>query len=380
MLKFTPIAVAPSYTPLPSTPFTDSVQFQWNVEGYAAASMNFTYEIGEGPLYWYRVEWELSKAPCPISQTCMSMTPLITYTENPNCPSEITPNCTVMPSSCSETISNIKCNPGECIPSVIQIWHLLATSVEHLCYRINNECCQSKPKGFMTKVQKFDRPALCCDVENAENILDVYTDVDFINECQCGNLVHPGLASIIYDCNINNCGINGQAPSTSGGSSMMTMAMIPDSIPVNTLQAFQLLAPKQIELKTISNKFGKPIPELIYCNHNLNTFNFLKDVLKTSRTALIYDKSRDHWRGTENVGDWKILLEWAVGYKFNLIIDRNCKGKNFRTKLVLNVKDGGKVIDFNAKSGILKSKGVVQSKIIEDTIGLLNELKIKMEY
>ena len=70
------------------------------------------------------------------------------------------------------------------------------------------------------------RPALCCDVALATDIVDEYVDVDFIYNCECGNLVHPCLAKITYDCAAQDCGINGPVATMIRPPETMMMAAV----------------------------------------------------------------------------------------------------------------------------------------------------------
>jgi hypothetical protein len=352
MLKITPIVKS-----MAPTPIQESVQFQWNVEGYASAAITFDYYIGEGPLYWFKIDWLPSVIGCPPSQICVSMTPSVTYEENPNCPTEVTETCTVNPPTCG---CDTPCMPGQCISITKETWHMLATSVTHLCYRINNECCGSKPNGFIKRIRQFMRPALCCDVALATDIVDEYVDVDFIDNCECGNLVHPCLAQITYDCSINNCGINGPVATMIQPPETMMMAAVHA---VDTLAAdLTIIPPKQITINKIANRFGSPVPELLHCNIN-----------NVGNVDLYYDSQRKVWRGIKDTTS----VEWSItessGYKFELNMEKNKR----KSKVLLNVKNEtfnkDLKIDFNAKSKTLKSKGLLQSVIVED---FMDDLKI----
>lgn len=389
--SFVQLNVLPTF----NTPIDESMDFQFNIEAFVTMSCTFQYNVGEGPLYWYKVDWYPSNCPLP---SCASTSPTISYIA-PNCPYEIIDNCIIMEPECPCEPS---CTPGDCITQTVEVWTMLATSVEHLCERINQECCVRKPPGFMRSVKQYMRPALCCDVEVNGPGTDEYMDVDFI-KCECGNLVDPCIAQIVYPCYINRCGING--PAFEG----------PDPVPVDEIKFTgdilghnpMMLAPDEelgiiqpIELEPPSNnKFGLTAPEIIHCNHNLGECNLFKDFLKRAKIQfntidLYYNNEYKTWQGTKNFKDWKFILEWipsrserSTGYNFNLFVEN----KNLKSKLFLTIKVGSFLndknvfeidLDFNTKNSNMK-KAILQSKIMHDDIGIFknswgNELKVNM--
>lgn len=338
-------------------PLAETLSFQWNVEGFATNLISFTYYIGEGPLYWYRIEW----TPGPCTNIAVDIPPEIIYERGyPSCPTEIEDICeTLPPCYCPP------CQPGQCVDTTVEIWHMLATSVTHLCYRINNECCNRKPSGQMSRVQQYLRPALCCDVVNANwagfpSSIDGWVDVDFIDVCECGNLVNTCLAQVVYPAHINNCGIGG--PVYSGPP-------LPNP-PAGGLGTFTSFAP-EIPIKQLAiNKVGK-VSEVVSCDFNNTCVN------------LYYDKQRKLWHGTQHLKDSRIVFELELtnsGYKFGF----NAEKQNKKTKIFIVVKgvefNKQLDIDFNTKSGTI-NKGTLQSKIVNDGIGMfrMSDLKIKLK-
>jgi len=379
-----------------SMPIVETRSFSWNIENVLSRSMSFQYHVGEGPLYWFRVDW-YTGSPCPPNP-CVSSTPMISYIA-PNCPYEIIDNCLILPPpSCCNIPS---CTPGSCTTIKHEVWHMLATSVTHLCERINQECCNRVPKGFIRRVQQYMRPALCCDVKKL-GAKDEYQDVNFIN-CECGNLVDPCIAMVVYPCYVNRCGING--PAFTGGDlpPISTIKFAPDLLDFSPIafssevsampMAIEAIPPsKETEPVTkIFNRFGPAIPELLHCKHNLTETNVLGEYLKSNEIDLFHD--RDVWRGSKIIKDWKIAVEWRPseeGYKFNLSVDRTLKGKTLRTKAAFAVKDqisldhkGNYVLNcsINISTGTL-IKGLLQSKLINDDIGLFkkgNKLNLNLK-
>jgi len=380
-------------------PIDESVGFQFNIEGSITLSCTFPYSVGEGPLYWYKIDWYPSLCP---SAMCMSISPEIELTA-PNCPYDIKDNCIIMPPICDCEPS---CTPGDCVTRTVEVWHMLATSVEHLCERINQECCSKKPPGFMRSVKQYMRPALCCDVEVNGPGIDNYKDVDFI-KCQCGNLVDPCIARIIYPCYINRCGINGPAfegpdPTPIPVEQMTFTGNLLGHNPLMIAPSFEFMF-QPIELESPikpTHRFGSTVPEIIHCYHNLYECNLFKDFLRRTKNQfnnidVYYNNEYKTWQGTKNFREWKFILEWipsqsekaGSAYGFNIFVEN----KNLRSKLFLNVKlesflnNKNKFeIDLNldTKKWVLNN-AILQSKIIHDDIGIFknswgNVLKVNM--
>jgi len=240
------------------------------------------------------------------------------------------------------------------------------------------------------------RPALCCDVEARGAGSDEYVDVDFL-KCECGNLVDPCIAVIIYPCHVNRCGIHG--PAFDGGPvpDISTIKMAPDLLghtpmaimqPVSAMpMTVQIVPPKEAQpVNRIVNKFGPSIPELIHIKHNLYEIDIFKDFLKMNKIKfdsldLFYNKDYNSWHGLKNFKDWKVGFEWAPlensGYKLNMTIDRgsvkSVKTKMslvFKTDLFTNEKGAFEVkCDYDTRTGTSKN-ALLQSKVVKDDIGL----------
>jgi hypothetical protein len=384
--------------PSVTNPFTETRSFKWNVSGYVRDNNGFpptlscSYYVGEGPLYWFRIEWHFRSCP---PNPCKETTPMISYIM-PNCPYEIIENCIVMqPSVCPK-------DPCCCAPCCqkVEIWHMLATSVTHLCERINQECCNPKPSPsyFITRVQQYSRPALCCDVQ-ALGASDGYTDVDFI-KCECGNLIDPCKAVVIYPCHVNRCGINGPAFGDGPVPPISNIKFAPDLLdfqPLPLAMAAEVSPTKPLEFKEMSpsvvKKFGSPISEMIRCEHNLGQASILRDYLKRNHISfdsmnLFYNKTQNIWQGSKDFRDWWVSMEWSPlekrGYKLNItVVQRN--GSTKRTKADFIVKSDNIIsdrnnldvkLDFDPFSGVVSAKnGTLQSKLIKDDIGLFNKCK-----
>jgi hypothetical protein len=243
------------------------------------------------------------------------------------------------------------------------------------------------------------RPALCCDVAKRGPGIDEYVDVNFL-KCECGNLVDPCIAVIIYPCHVNRCGIHG--PAFAGGPvpPINVIKMAPDILghapmafmqePVSAMpMAVQVVPPKEAQpVNRIINKFGPSIPELIHFKHNLYEIDIFKDFLKSNKIKfdsldLFYNKEYNSWQALKNFKDWKVNVEWTpaenAGYKLNITIDRMI-GKVAKTKLSLLVKtdiftnDKGTfevLCNYDTRTGTLNSKNaLLQSMIMKDDIGL----------
>ena len=369
----------PSFT----SSFNESRKFKWNVETAVQNALSCSYFVGEGPLYWYRIDWYPSVSICH-TPSCASLSPIINFLSPPNCPYDIVESCIILPPTCSCSVS---CIPGTCISQTVEVWHMLATSVPHLCERINQECCHRRPPGYMRRVRQYMRPALCCDVAKI-GAVDQYVDVSFL-ACECGNLIDPCIATVIYPCSINYCGIHGSVSSTTTPSSIkMTLDLLGHlPIPIEVTaepEKVEMIAPKTPKLNFV-NKYGNSIPELIKCGHNLADVNILKDFLKSNKLRfdsldLYYNKSLNSWYGMKILKDWKIVIELVPlqnSYKLSLSFD---KGKNLKSKISLVVKETfGDTIDcrFNPTTGVLK-RGVLQSSAVKDDIGLFKNFDLHL--
>ena len=345
-----------------SSPFEITQNFEYNVEAFITNSKDFSFYVGEGPLYWYRIDWYPSI--CTIN-TCEDFTPIISYIEVPNCPYEIIEDCLILPPDCP---CDPICHPKDCIRRDVEIWHMLATGVTHLCERINQECCNRKPPGFMRRVRQYTRPALCCDVPYpASDAIDTYVDVDFLN-CECGNLVDPCIARFVYPCHINRCGIHG--PVFVGD----------DPIPANTIKLTEDILgypvkpiAEVIPVPKIEILPTKPaIPEIIHCSY---------DIVKPDIVDLYHNKEHKAWQGVKSYKDWKFIFEWIPsldGYKLKIFVDH----EGLKSKAILMIRDNyKKEVNLNFTNQFKSSNKLLQSRIVHDDINIFNkELKVNLKW
>lgn len=368
-------------------PFTETRDFVWNVENSVTNQMQFSYYVGEGPLYWFRIDWVHS--PCP-ENTCASFTPVVSYTDV-NCPYDVSIPCTKLPAD-PDCPCDVTCQPGAlCASQMVEVWHMMATSVTHLCERINSECCHKKPMKdyYIKRVQQWMRPALCCDVNNNAGS-DTYVDVDF-TVCECGNLVHPCVARFVYPCSINNCGINGPAFPGPDPLPPSTIKMAPEFMftPEPLVEEVKPVPIKQLLRRNQVEKQGFSIPEVLHCNHNIDQTAFFGDFLKRIRQNfnnldLFYNKEYDSWHGSksfkEGNEDWKVLIDWTPasdGYKLNLSVDKRLGQKTVRTKATWAVKSdiqNRKGVFVDLETGLLKSKNIL------DNIGIFKNWKNELKF
>lgn len=388
-----------------TTSVTEEIRFEWNVAGSVLASMSFPYNVGEGPLYWYRIDWYpklcSDQTPAPLS-------PTISYIE-PTCPYEIIENCIILPPDCP---CDPPCTPGPCISREIEVWHMMATSVRHLCERINQECCHRKPPGVMRRVQQYMRPTLCCDVPYPAGSIDNYVDVNFIL-CECGNLVDPCIQRFVYPEHINKCGIHGPAYTNPDPNPLAFTDNI-FGTPINMFKSVDttgkeitLVPPvKEVVIDKIVNRFGPFISEKLYCNHNLKDLPIFKDFLKRNNkifefSELFYDSNYNSWQSSTSFfgpdEQWRFNIAWSLndeteksssGFKFDLNIERKARNLVSKSKVLLNVKldtypkeKFALNFDFDTRLQIL-SDMQLQFKLFNDKIGVFKDnfvLKINIE-
>lgn len=305
--------------------------FQWNIEESIDISKTFEWSVGTGPLYWFRVEF--TQGIC-LPNMCLD-----------------TPSCVFLGSDqhCCSVISTTSINS--------EIWHVLATGVDHLCDRLNQECCNRRPQGFIRKVQKYLRPALCCDVEKmlASNIpiSDEYIDVNY-RVCECANFIDPCEQVIFFPCSNTPCSTIGVTPFT-------------------FTQGFQIE-----ELKPIINKvkcFSGLVPSLIKVTHNLGKLfgGFLKrnNLTLVNEFSLIYSKNSDSWKSSTHLTgygeDYVILLELislqSNNWRFNLQINKS------RLSFIICADIKDLVFEIDGKNITIPH----HSLVVEDKLAIFNE-------
>ncbi len=351
--------------------------FEWNVLSYTQVSKTFEWNVGDGPLFWYRIEW---KDPILPPNSCISSIDV----------------CSITPISCTApscTLTLEPCPSGqECITDYTEIWHMMATSVEHLCSRLNKEICQRKPAGkVFKKVEKYDIPALCCDVDryiSAEiPMLGVWDTVNFC-KCECVSYVDP------VDCG------NIRTPCDSD-TNMTTQlfGMLPQH-PTLAMSGFaeEPLAIFQPKSQNISTKCNCQLPATLSVKHNIGNANVLSDFLarhslKMPETLeLSYDnnswRKNLHYNGNDE--EWNLLMEWSCGdeaapgdygWKFHIHVQQLKQNLKKNTRIVINFATYGTLneegifgINFNINTeskSIASTQAITAlSKTLHDEIGL----------
>lgn len=363
-----------------------TLMFDFNVEEYIQCSKTFEWYVGEGPLYWYRIYW---KKPICAPNNC---TPSIT-----NCSITATDcDCTPPPPSC------VSPNENPCTPSSLEIWHMMATSVAHLCARLNTECCNRQLDKVFWKVQRYGRPALCCDVDdhikNNIPMTDEYIDVDFC-ECECVNWVDPcDCGDITVPCAadvpLNRCQVSADEMPPDIIPSMQMFGLLrktADVLPGFVAENVEII---QANKQKIVARNGAALTSILACRHNLIHLEPLKQFLTRHKQTLgdltlSYDSTADSWQNTTHfVGvneKWTIFIKWACievakhTYEWNLmlLVSRVESGVRRETKLILSFMDSDLfkfTLDLPSKS-IVKGGNVLKQQVIQDDIGLFRGAK-----
>lgn len=293
----------------PST-ISMSYSFAWNVEEYISVSKTFQWHVGEGPLFWYKIEW--TKSIC-----------------TPNDCSPGVSVCSIVPPDCDCTPPSIsECPTGECqLCDQCEIWHVLATSVSDLCSRLNKECCNRKPPGVFKKVSKYDRPALCCDVaryiQNDHIIEDKYIEVDYC-ECECVKYLDPCDTKcggrVIAPCDFDNPA-NPCSPSAISASLQAGQLFGLPKIDVSTKSGFNMNDIKMMipQVDAVVTKCGI-IPSNLKLKHNLAKTHHLKEFIARNKLKfqdevdLVYSKTSNSWQHVVHLNGhdekWTIVFSW----------------------------------------------------------------------
>lgn len=327
--------------------------FEFNVEAELVKTHLFQWYVGEGPLWWYRIEWK--------PRIC-----------EPNaCSSEISTCTLVGPDPlCCDPLDD--CGIGGCKVVDVEVWHMLATSLNHLCDRIHQECCQRRPPGFFKRVQRYLRPALCCDVEKF-GAVDEWVDVDFI-DCICADLIDPCDMTIFYPCStISYC-----------DQDVATFPVMAQEV------KFQILAPVAPVVPVVFNRFGGAMPSILKLTHNLANANELKSFLQETKQKLPDTLSLVHngnsWRQTYHLEPWVFTFDLtsvdeAENNKYGWKLDISVTKKKAISRLSFLLNSGGVRNDkgefdisfnYNTKSQVFLARSGIglQSKNIFDNIGL----------
>lgn len=304
---------------------TISKTFAWNVQQSLQISKTFTWEVGDGPLYWYKIVWK-----------------------NPVCP----PNecgdyesCEIVPTECD-------CSPVATQSDYIEVWHMQATSIAHLCERIQTELCYRRPLGkVFDKVYRYDRPVLCCDVDrfiqDGISITDTYIEVDpcdcacisYVDPCDCGDIHTP--------CD----------------ESLVPSAINLFSVPTPHLYLIDGFGTEEItiaqpQIDSIITKDGF-IPSKLKINHNL----------KTPIKEIFYNKSSQSWQNTAHAKDRKFFMELSYkdSWKFQFREQEAKKASKLSVEFG-NLNKSGFMMNVNANTKIFTVNSSVQSKFLQDDL------------
>ena len=314
--------------------------FSWSVLQSLQSEQEFSWYVGDGPLYWYRVTWKEPQENCGGPQASKS-----------------------------------------------EMWHVMATSTEHLCIRLKETCGRNANK-YLKKIEYYDRPVLCCDVDNYNAleipITDEYIDVpDFCN-CDCLSLCDP------CDCDIF-CG---------------SFELVDKSMKIEKNFSFTMDLDKDLDKKPkiyksteneIITKCNCSLPAAIMLHNNIFNLNLLKDFLTRNKLTLsdkvnlLYNKSSDSWANVIHLQGhedrWQIRSELLCDklWKFNMQISNKDKKSNISVSMLDNeaFRTKGLHFDYNFKNKHVdvKHPSLLQSKTVNDEIGIFENfiLKIKLE-
>lgn len=291
--------------------------FEWNIQSTISIIQDFEWNSGEGPLYWWRLDF-LPKLCPPTS-------------------------CTPGISDCTFTgpLDDPCCDVSCCISRTREVMHVLATSVDHVCERLN-ESCNWKPTGYIKKIQRFNRPALCCDVDkmiaDGQTIEDTYTEYDFISNCNCASWIDPCDNQVTYPCQS-------------------------DTVPMS-FASFR-------SLKELKN-----LPDELTLRHNL-------DIGIPKEALLKYNKDSNKWIDNFHIEDklfrWNVVFDcsaegyedfsWKVGTYISKI--KKANGTRLNSRVIAFLK--ADALSFAMKSG----KSLVNSSVIDD-IGIFKKLDFKV--
>jgi len=356
--------------------------FEWNVEADLTKTKDFLWCVGEGPLFWWRVE--LTPGICTPNVCGASICSFIGPVSE----------CCPAP-----------CPPPDCISIDREIRHVMATSLEHLCERLNGEDCgQTKPKGFIRSVRKYLKPVLCCDGPGT----DEFIDVDFI-DCCCASLIDPCIMSIIFPCE-TPIPLPCPGPGCAAGISAVPFAVRDDLGPYTVAgfsrSKFEVLHP---QTKTVWTRFGGPMPKLLKLKHNFSNVNVLKDFLKRNnleipdKISLAYRKNSNSWANSLQLDgkkeDWHLVFnctpleeeDGEFGWSVSFNLTRALGGRKKLSKVILSFvtngfRDSKNQFELNfslntfTKALVSPANINVYSKVIYDEIGIFKDSWIDDPY
>lgn len=403
--------------------------FEWCVLSYISVSQTYEWHVGEGPLFWYRIEWK--KSPPACDSTLISYTDLINIAVVKG---DIIPNKTKVgekngqpvlfedQSSCDGQVKLVDVSTGLVWVEVVdcgnsghhhcpkpkcdchkltEVWHMLATSVPHLCQRILQEC-QGWHGKVIAKLQKFDRPALCCDVDRwteyglMASVTDTYKNVPYKELCTCD------CASFIDPCKCNNVAhgmsvVPPQEPKLRIFGINQPVADIDKGFKISDLKVVER---KQQDVLT---KCCGLVPANLKLKHNLNSSHELNQFLSRKKLTLpesfeiLFAENTGAWQKTYHLEHgnekWTFLFDWSCtdqydpgnyGWKYHLYVKRQIDRRIYNTRIMLIFASHGTLdkdnllsISFNVNvhnnAAAVSQPVAVKYKIMTDEIGLFKK-------
>ena len=363
-------------------------EFAWNILSYTSVSKTFQWLVGEGPLYWYKIEWGN-----PVNKDCL--------------PGQCVPavegisTCSIVPKDCYDGQGRLcypdppppECPPGECqICDQCEVWHVLAAGLDDLCFRLNTETCNRNMHGkVFKKVQKYDRPALCCDVSKVSDITDKYIDIDYCSECNCISWVDPCDPTCAGKMRGTPCDSDTTASLSSGVQQNLEMfGLARLNVPTKSgfnMNEIKIMKPEE---DAVITKCGI-LPSNLKLNHNLARASVLKEFLGRNKLKLdqeidlVYSKTSNSWQKVIHLNghkeSWIILFSWAClgdDWKSDIHISKHVGTTKQNTKILtlLHGKTSNDSLevnfDYNTTTNKVTTKQaiLVKNKTMHDEIGL----------
>ena len=364
------------------TTVDQTYNFEWNIEQYLQTPKLLTWNVGEGPLWWYKIEWKIPLCPphdcTPSISVCEVLQPCPKCDEAPHIPPCPPGQCQICDGP----------TPAACPTENCEVWHVQATSVIDLCRRLNRECCNRflyKKKVFK-KVYKYDRPALCCDVDmfiiKGIPMTDCYIEVDFcscecvswVDPCDCGYYITPCQDDVpFHPCT---------PPSVLNQLSTGILWAMP---PIETDPGFSMnnIAIMQPEEDIIETKFGM-VPSNLTLRHNLENASVLKEFLARNKVKvgdldLVYSKASKAWQKVVHLKGhnekWTLAFSWEqLADVWNL--DININNGKLKTRIQTSYVPRGVFdaanLDYNTVNNkvTLKQQAMIKKQMVHDEIGL----------
>jgi hypothetical protein len=314
-----------------------TMPFEWNILSVISTSQVFTWEVGDGPLYWYVVESE------PFS-TCPTMSTTAT-----------------------------------------EVWTVMATSVAHLCERLQDQNYNRTIKS----IKQWTVPALQCDADKLGISCNDLISVDFC-DCQCISFISPSsFSTCSLTCPpsvvsfINVCD---PPPEMDMFSAPRMLQIVSEGSSARTIE---LLRPVAKPLTVIG--YNRPVSAVLKLSHNLLEVPILQNLVDRGlckvpeQVALHYNAVTESWQYSQHfLADkthWSIMFTLAnQGNTWILqsTIGRVVMGKNNLTKirvgfqkLPINQFAIEAAYDFASKK--ITSNYTVHYKSISDGLNLLSD-------